>query len=122
MLKEYEVHHLNMRDAQIFHGDPKDIDKEGLGKGFCDFYDEPIIDIVFAKDEDDAVKKVSEDTDIHPDNLYAVEHVTSMYRKGKRITASAYEKNGVLGVQIELPDKRTIWVDENGKITGVPNI
>lgn len=121
-MREYEVHHLNMRDAQIFHGDPKDIDNSNLEKGFCDFYDEPIIDIVFAKDEDDAVKKVSEDTDIHPDNLYAVEHVTSMYWKGKRITASAYEDKGVLGIQIELPNKRTIRVNENGEIVGVSNI
>lgn len=138
IIREYEVYHRLMRNAQVYVGDSlgRDVDlyDEEHRKNWLDFLGDPIVDVIFAESEFDAVKKISEDTGYHESNLYAVEHVVdagvfvpisdkmsasarSFPKKGDldkhhvneekielRFTASSYDDGILSGIEIEMPD------------------
>lgn len=98
MLKEYEVHTHRMRDAQIYvNPTPEDGDYDDGWRDVDEL--NPILDIVFAKNEDEAVNMVAKEMEVHEDNLYAVQHVVSASCNQQRIEATSYMKErGKIGI------------------------
>lgn len=124
---QYMVKHLHMRDAQVLASDPDDPFTDDEEKEWRDYFDEPIIDIVWAENEDEAVERVSKDTGYHPGNLVAEQVIcdaSGLVRIGdrkrqERIEAVSFCGDYTMGIKITRPDGRiqTIVVDlEDGSI------
>ena len=103
-LKEYAVYHKNMRDAQIYtnRGDNEDMTYDSAG--WRDFTGDPLIDIVSAENEYEAVDIVAEKEGIHKSNLYAEQHIASMADEntGLRLEAAAYKTDEEIGAEVEI--------------------
>lgn len=121
-MKQYEVYHSNIRDAQVYKGDPLsdsvDIYDEAHEYDWVDFSKDPLIDVVDAEDEYDATAKVAQQTGYHVGNLYAVEHIVSAtgyieeFRKEYpfRMEAGRFDDGDLTGISVTLPDGRTVKV------------
>lgn len=119
IIHEYEVYHRLMRDAQVYMAEvPNDnieLNDEKYECNWVDFKGDPIIDIVFAESEDEAVKKVEEDTGYHQSNLYAIEHVVDAKMvtpdgKHMRFEASCYDDGKLCGIRVQMPDGKIVLI------------
>lgn len=131
VIREYEVYHRLMRDAQVYAGDSLrgdvDLNDEECQSNWRDFPADPIVDVIFAKSEYEAVEKAAEDTGYHESNLYAIEHVVdAMFFATElrcnadsfdigglkqqntefRITGSSYDDGRLSGIEIAMPGDR----------------
>lgn len=128
-MKQYEVYHRLMRDAQVYSGDslsdsidPYDEDHES---NWVDFSGDPLIDVVDAEDEYEATAKVANETGYHDGNLYAKEHIVSATGKvtvfGKehpfRMEAGRFDEGDLTGITVTLPDGREAKIAVNRKTT-----
>lgn len=106
MKKEYEVYHKNMRDAQIYRGNADKPDMIFDTDNWEDFWVDPLLDIVWADDEIEAVKIVAKWKGIHESNLYATQHIASAAASGdpeSRLEAFAYtDDDGTIGATISV--------------------
>lgn len=128
-MKQYEVYHRLMRDAQVYSGDSlsDDIDPydEDHENNWVDFSGDPLIDVVDAEDEYEATAKVANETGYHDSNLYAKEHIVSAAGKvtvfGKehpfRMEAGRFDKGDLTGIAVTLPDGREAKIAVNRKTT-----
>lgn len=77
MERQFEVYHSFMRDAQIYIGDGTS--EKWNESDWKDFKADPLMDIVWAEDENEAVKLVAVNEGIPEHNLYAIEHVLNLH-------------------------------------------
>lgn len=128
VIREYEVYHRLMRDAQVYAGDSLgdgvDLNGEECQDNWRDFSGDPIVDVVFAKSECEAVELVAKDTGYHESNLYAVEHVVDVVfsvaglfgdtdilkdsvliqqSREFRLTGSSYDDGRLSGIEVTMP-------------------
>lgn len=128
-MKQYEVYHRLMRDAQVYSGDSLsdsiDIYDEEHEDNWVDFSGDPLIDVVDAEDEYEATAKVANETGYHNGNLYAKEHIVSADGKvtifGKehpfRMEAGRFDEGDLTGIAVTLPDGREAKIAVNRKTT-----
>lgn len=122
MKQQYMVFHRLMRDAQIYaedsRGDGFDPHDEGNEKKWKDFQQDPLMEIIFAKSEEEAVAKVGKAYGIHVSNMYAkpvrlsvgaVLQIPGSKHRFHFEAASFIGKNKS-GIDITLPDGRTAIV------------
>ncbi|XBX10651.1 hypothetical protein QMP26_41685 (plasmid) [Enterocloster clostridioformis] len=77
MERQYEVYHSLMRNAQIYIGNESSA--EGRSESdWRDYKADPLLDIVRATDEVEAVRLVAIEERIPECNLYAIEHVLNL--------------------------------------------
>lgn len=120
---QYNVFHRWMRDAQIYTGDSdaEDVHADKNHDHWKDFESEPLIDVVDAEDEYEAVQKVAQATGCHISNLYAEEHVVSAAGEitvgddyhAFRIEASRFDDGDLTGIAVTLPDARVMHIALN---------
>lgn len=120
---QYNVFHRWMRDAQIYTGDSdaEDVHADKNHDHWKDFESEPLIDVVDAEDEYEAVQKVAQATGCHISNLYAEEHVVSAAGEitvgddyhAFRIEASRFDDGDLTGIAVTLPDARVVHIALN---------
>lgn len=135
VIHEYEVYHRLMRDAQVYIGDSLsddiDLNDEKHQGDWRDFPGDPIVDVVFARSEYEAIKEVAEETGYHESNLYAVEHVVdakvsttgigsdtdSLNGRGRngrstefRITGTSYDDGRLSGIEVTMPAKVRVFL------------
>lgn len=86
MVRQYEVYHSLMRNAQIYVGNGAPTEKKNESD-WRDYKADPLLDIVLATDVMEAVSLVAIAERIPECNLYAIEHVlnqkTSIIQTGK---------------------------------------
>ena len=104
MMKEYAVYHKNMRDAQIYTDWNDNEDMTYDSAGWRDFTGDPLLDIVSAKDEYEAVDMVAEKEGIHKSNLYAEQHIASMADEntGLRLEATTFKTDEKIGAEVKI--------------------
>lgn len=114
--REYEVYHRLMRDAQVYTADSlcKELNPYD-GDHWADFKGEPLIDIVYAASENEAVKIIEKDTGYHESNLYAIEHVVdakaeSLDGKISKFEASCYDDGNLYGIEIRMPNGESVLI------------
>ena len=119
-MKQYEVYHRLMRDAQVYSGDSLsdsiDIYDEEHEDNWVDFSGDPLIDVVDAEDEYEATAKVANETGYHNGNLYAKEHIVSAAGKvtifGKehpfRMEAGRFDEGDLTGIAVTLPKRKSL--------------
>lgn len=96
-MKEYEVY-TAARDIQIFNGWNADGEENWTD---CDH--DLLLNVVWAKDEYDAVKKVAEKEGVSDTSrMYAVQHIVSGFVGEKRLEANSYFYDNLAGIHIEL--------------------
>lgn len=125
MKQQYMVFHRLMRDAQIYVGDSLsdgiNLYGEKYEKNWIDFQCDPLLDIVVAEDEAEAVSIVGKDRDIHENNMYASPvrlNVSGAFLGSKEEYSFNFEATSFLGdtmagIDIVLPDGRTARVALN---------
>lgn len=99
---EYEVYAAHMRDAQICKSNDTDCEDD-----WVDYEGYPLLDIVYATDEKDAVNQIVDSlhvagNPISADALYAVRHRASISTENHRLEAVSFMKNGKMGIKITL--------------------
>lgn len=119
IIREYEVYHRLMRNAQVYTEDSSrdyiDLEDEEHDWNWRDFEEDPLVDIVYAESEDEAVKIVEKDTGYHESNLYVMEHVVDVKTKvsnGKslRFEASCYNDGILCGIEVKMPDGNMVLI------------
>ncbi len=128
-MKQYEVYHCLMRDAQVYSGDSLsdsiDLYDEEHKSNWWDFSRDPLIDVVDAEDEYEATAKVANETGYHDSNLYAKEHIVSTTGMVKvfgkdypfRMEAGRFDEGDLTGIAVTLPDGRETRIAVNRKTT-----
>lgn len=128
-MKQYEVYHRLMRDAQVYSGyslsDDIDLYDAEHESNWVDFSGDPLIDVVDAEDEYEATAKVARETGYHDGNLYAKEHVVGATGTvtvfGKeypfRMEAGRFDEDDLTGIVVTLPDGREAKFAVNRKTT-----
>ena len=119
-IKRLEVKHLYMRDARVYTLNTEQNPPVLDDNGWVDFSDEPIVDIIAAENENEAVKLVSQSTGYHESNLIAEEHIVSARGLVKghpfRFEASSYDDGEKVGINILLPDQTEALVAFDPKL------
>ena len=85
-----------------------------------------LLDVVSASNEIEAVAKVSEEWEIHPDMLYAVQHIVDAFfnadkdKSRPRIEGNSYTGDDDCGFEFLMPDMRTVRIkfQEAGSLGG----
>ena len=102
VIHEYEVYHRLMRDAQVYIGDSLsddiDLNDEKHQGDWRDFPGDPIVDVVFARSEYEAIKEgIGSDTD----------SLNGRGRNGRstefRITGTSYDDGRLSGIEVTMP-------------------
>lgn len=127
-MRQYEVYHKNVRDAQVYREDCSNdgicgIDIHNNDQGWIDFSGDLLIDVVDAEDKYAAILKVSESTGYHKSNLYADEHVVSAagvleVPEAKYLfsmEAGRFDDGKYTGISVILPDGRESRIAVNRK-------
>jgi sulfur transfer complex TusBCD TusB component (DsrH family) len=125
MKRQYEVYHTLLRDAQIYTGDcsSDEINNHNNNENWRDYKGDPLMDIIFAEDEIDAINQVAAEENIHPNNLYAIKHTIiardiSNIKAGK-MEASSFSENDFYGITVNLPNNKSVIIicnESNNKI------
>lgn len=116
-LKQYEVYSAATARVQIYENMPDDESlDESEQSQTKDIERDMLLDVVWAKNEDEAVKSVALEEDVDPGTLYAAQHVVDTCllsddpgRKVK-LEASGYVAAGNYGIDIDLPNQFTLRV------------
>lgn len=117
MLKQYEVYSAATARVQIYVNKPDESMDETEQFRTKDIEQDMLLDVVWAKNEDDAVCRVALEEDVDPGNLYAVQHVADAYPLSEeavqevKLEAYGYAKKRCYGFDIVLPDQRTLRVE-----------
>lgn len=125
MKKEYEVYSPEIRDAQMYFGDINDPDMEDdMEDGdWRDISQDMLLDIVFAENEEEAVRIVAENEQMTSgSSLYAIEHVAdtepiTIDDVSRRMSATSYSTDDAVGIQVELVCGEFLKI-ETDKTTG----
>ena len=127
--KEYEVYYIMMRDAQVYTGSAADYEnmpEEEREKLWKDIDQDMLVDIVFATDENDAVRVVAENEGCNPDALYAMEHLVESvnnwdndFKTDQRTVAYSVNDDDEFGIKVLFNNGKELFVGqdkESGKI------
>lgn len=124
MLYEYEVYSCGNAGSEIYLKKP-DLLKEDEERT-KEYEGDILLDVVSASNEIEAVAKVSEEWEIHPDMLYAVQHIVDAFfnadkdKSRPRIEGNSYTGDDDCGFEFLMPDMRTVRIkfQEAGSLGG----
>lgn len=124
MLKQYEVYSCGNAGSEIYLKNP-DLLKENEERT-KEYEGDILLDVILESNEVEAVAKVSEEWEIHPDMLYAVQHIVDAFfsadkdQPRPRIEGSSYTGDDDCGFELLLPDMRTVRIGfkETGRQEG----
>lgn len=116
-LKQYEVYSAATARVQIYENMPDDESlDESEQSQTKDIERDMLLDVVWAKNEDEAVKSVALEEDVDPGTLYASQHVVDTCLLSDdpghkvKLEASGYVAAGNYGIDIDLPNQLTLRV------------
>lgn len=119
----YQVYYKNVRDTQVYTGSDEqwnNLSSEENESLWRCIQQDMLVDIVFARDEEDAVLIVAKNEDCHPDALYAIEHTLDVISdckasptKSARISAVPSGGDDEFGIKILFPDGTKIFVGQS---------
>lgn len=118
VITEYDVYAANMRDAQICTKEDTENDD-----GWIDYSNDPLLDTVYATDENAAVKQIADSMEIETDALYALQHIVSTnvpvehdgQTKNRKFEAISFKENDMAGIKITLDNEPiiTVYIQDN---------
>lgn len=124
MLYEYEVYSCGNAGSEIYLKNP-DLLKEDEERT-KEYEGDILLDVIWAPDEKAAIAKASAEWDIHPDMLYAVQHIVDAFfnadegQPHPKIETGSYISDDDCGFELLLPDMRTVRIGfkETGRQEG----
>ena len=112
----YDVYHNNMIGAKVYNRNSEK-DEVANASAWAPLRQDPLIDTVVARDQNEALRIVSAEHGFHRSNLYAKEHAvkSEIHKKHKRRTeilgtfsAYAFENDTKSGIEITLPNGKKL--------------
>ena len=116
-LRYFNVYHIHMRDAQIFHGDYNDPSKDIYDSSEWHDYDsEPLMGQLFARDEENAEELTADVIGIHKSNFEASEVILAAEGKERnsKISARALLNSHMHGIEVTVPGNKTVFIYMDG--------
>lgn len=117
VLAEYEVYATKMRDAQICKKED-DTDDDWM-----DYANDPLLDIIYAANEDDAVQQIADSMEIEKDVLCALQHIVSVdvpiehdgKATSKRFEAVSFKEDKKAGIEISFDNEKimSVYIQDN---------
>ena len=122
MKRQYEVYSCMNAGTEIYVNNPDEL-KESVERTKI-LEQDILLDIVWAEDEEVAIQTIAEIEDIHPDTLYAIQHVADAMPSSRMVSdswasgrfsvpAGGYMDEDDFGFEVSMPDGRTIRLKFN---------
>ena len=117
VLTEYEVYAAKMRDAQIC------TKEDDTDDDWVDYVNDPLLDVIYAANEDDAIQQIADSMGMEKAVLYALQHIVGVdipvehdgKTTNKRFEAVSFKEDKKAGIKISLDNEQimSVYIQDN---------